>query len=70
MDEPTATLAAGIIERAQSHRVTVILAGMEAPPEEREMDLLIPPAPELGRVYDVKSGSTAQSIGGSAFNTW
>ncbi|MEI6085189.1 MAG: ATP-binding cassette domain-containing protein [Verrucomicrobiota bacterium] len=24
------------------------LAGMEAPPEEREMDLLIPPAPELG----------------------
>lgn len=29
-----------------------------------------PPPPELGRVYDVKSGSTAQSIGGSAFNTW
>ena len=24
------------------------IAGMEAPPEEREMDLLIPPAPEIG----------------------
>jgi general secretion pathway protein G len=32
--------------------------------------LVAPPAPELGRIYDLKSGSTAQSIGGSAFNTW
>ena len=26
------------------------VAGLEAPPEEREMDLLIPPAPELGNI--------------------
>ena len=26
------------------------VAGMEAPPEEREMDLLIPPAPEMGNI--------------------
>jgi ABC transport system ATP-binding/permease protein len=26
------------------------IAGLEAPPEEREMDLLIPPAPEMGNI--------------------
>jgi general secretion pathway protein G len=29
-----------------------------------------PPAPELGRIYDVKSGSTETARDGSAFNTW
>ena len=29
-----------------------------------------PPKPELGRVYDVRSGSQAQALDGSAFNTW
>ena len=29
-----------------------------------------PPEPELGRVYDVRSGSQAQALDGSAFNTW
>ncbi|MBI3881681.1 MAG: ABC-F family ATP-binding cassette domain-containing protein [Verrucomicrobia bacterium] len=34
------------------HRLDTFYAvkGLEAPPEEREMDLLIPPAPELGNV--------------------
>ena len=29
-----------------------------------------PPAPETGRVYDVKSGSDASALDGSAVNTW
>jgi general secretion pathway protein G len=29
-----------------------------------------PPPPELGRVYDVHSGSEATALDGSAFNTW
>ena len=29
-----------------------------------------PPAAELGKVYDIKSGSTAAARDGSAFNTW
>ncbi len=29
-----------------------------------------PPSPEVGLVYDVKSGSSANAIDGSAFNTW
>ncbi len=29
-----------------------------------------PPEPEIGRVYDVKSGSQEQALDGSAFNTW
>jgi general secretion pathway protein G len=29
-----------------------------------------PPAPEPGRVYDVKSGSEATAIDGTPFNTW
>lgn len=29
-----------------------------------------PPSPESGRIYDVKSGSAATALDGSAFNTW
>jgi general secretion pathway protein G len=29
-----------------------------------------PPPPEAGRVYDVKSGSSALAQDGTAFNTW
>jgi general secretion pathway protein G len=29
-----------------------------------------PPPPELGRIYDVHSGSEATALDGSAFNTW
>ena len=29
-----------------------------------------PPAPEPGRIYDLKSGSAATALDGSAFNTW
>jgi general secretion pathway protein G len=29
-----------------------------------------PPSPLPGRVYDVKSGSTAMALDGTAFNTW
>jgi general secretion pathway protein G len=32
--------------------------------------LVAPPAPEPGRVYDVKSGSQAMALDGSAVNTW
>jgi general secretion pathway protein G len=32
--------------------------------------VLAPPAPEPGRIYDVKSGSTATALDGSAVNTW
>lgn len=46
------------------------IEGLEAPPEEREMDLLIPPAPEMGNVgvelVDVSAkvgeGSTARTL--------
>jgi len=42
------------------------VAGMEAPPEEREMDLLIPPAPEIGNTavelagVGVRAGGTGR----------
>lgn len=41
------------------------VAGMEAPPEEREMDLLIPPAPEIGNtaVELVNAGARAGGEG-------
>jgi general secretion pathway protein G len=29
-----------------------------------------PPDPELGRVYDVRSGSDATALDGTAFSTW
>jgi general secretion pathway protein G len=29
-----------------------------------------PPSTELGRIYDVKSGTAATALDGSAFNTW
>lgn len=32
--------------------------------------LVPPPSPELGRVYDIKSGSPDLAIDGSAFSTW
>ena len=35
------------------------VAGLEAPPEEREMDLLIPPAPELGNIAVNVTGAGA-----------
>ena len=42
------------------------VAGLEAPPEEREMDLLIPPAPELGNiaVNVVEAGAKVGEAGG------
>ncbi|MBX3732370.1 MAG: ABC-F family ATP-binding cassette domain-containing protein [Verrucomicrobiae bacterium] len=38
-------------------------AGMEAPPEEREMDLLIPPAPDMGNVGVELTGAGARVPG-------
>jgi len=32
--------------------------------------VVAPPPPQPGRVYDVKSGSEATAIDGTAFNTW
>ena len=32
--------------------------------------LLPPPAPEPGRVYDVRSGSESSALDGTAVNTW
>lgn len=32
--------------------------------------LIAPNPPELGRIYDVKSGSTSTAIDGTAFSTW
>jgi general secretion pathway protein G len=32
--------------------------------------LVAPPPPEAGRIYDVKSGSTATAIDGTAFSAW
>jgi len=37
------------------------IAGMEAPPEEREMDLLIPPAPEIGNTAVELKGAGARA---------
>ncbi len=37
------------------------IAGMEAPPEEREMDLLIPPAPEIGNTAVELAGAGARA---------
>ncbi|MCK9588571.1 MAG: ABC-F family ATP-binding cassette domain-containing protein [Terrimicrobiaceae bacterium] len=39
------------------------IAGMEAPPEEREMDLLIPPAPEIGNTAVELAGAGARAGG-------
>ena len=39
------------------------IAGMEAPPEEREMDLLIPPAPEIGNTAVELDGVGARAGG-------
>ncbi len=42
------------------------VAGLEAPPEEREMDLLIPPAPELGNIaVNVTDASAKVGEGGA-----
>jgi len=43
--------------------------GMEAPPEEREMDLLIPPPPDLGNIV-VELEGAGVNIGGSATPRW
>jgi ATP-binding cassette subfamily F protein uup len=39
------------------------IAGMEAPPEEREMDLLIPPAPEIGNTAVELAGEGVRAGG-------
>ncbi len=39
------------------------IAGMEAPPEEREMDLLIPPAPEIGNTAVELAGAGVRAGG-------
>ncbi|MCW1925872.1 ABC-F family ATP-binding cassette domain-containing protein [Luteolibacter arcticus] len=45
------------------------IEGMEAPPEEREMDLLIPPPPELGNtVVDLESAGV--NVGTEASPRW
>jgi ATP-binding cassette subfamily F protein uup len=45
------------------------VAGLEAPPEEREMDLLIPPAPELGNIAVNVAGAGAK-VGEGAGERW
>jgi ATP-binding cassette subfamily F protein uup len=45
------------------------LAGMEAPPEERELDLLIPPAPEMGNIGVELLNSSAR-VGEGADERW
>lgn len=50
-------------QRSKSrHRLETFyqVAGMEAPPEEREMDLIIPPPPELGNTAVELSGAGAR----------
>jgi len=50
-------------QRSKSHhRLEAFyqVAGLEAPPEEREIDLLIPPAPELGNVAVDLEGAGAR----------
>ena len=45
------------------------VAGLEAPPEEREMDLLIPPAPEMGNTA-VDLVSAAAKVGEGTTERW
>ena len=45
------------------------VAGLEAPPEEREMDLLIPPAPEMGNTA-VDLVSAAAKVGEGSTERW
>jgi len=45
------------------------IEGMEAPPEEREMDLLIPPPPELGNTV-VELESAGVNVGTAASPRW
>lgn len=43
--------------------------GLEAPPEEREMDLLIPPPPELGNIV-VELEDAGVNVGSTALPRW
>lgn len=45
------------------------IEGMEAPPEEREMDLLIPPPPDLGNIV-VELEDAGVSVGSSTSPRW
>ena len=45
------------------------IAGLEAPPEEREMDLLLPPPPDLGNVV-VELENAGLNIGTAAAPRW
>jgi ATP-binding cassette subfamily F protein uup len=53
------------------HRLDQFYAieGLEAPPEEREMDLLIPPAPDLGNVV-VELEGAGVNVGTAAHPRW
>ncbi|MBX3740980.1 MAG: ABC-F family ATP-binding cassette domain-containing protein [Akkermansiaceae bacterium] len=53
------------------HRMDQFYAveGLEAPPEEREMDLLIPPAPDLGNVV-VELEGAGVNVGTAAHPRW
>ncbi|MCX6901783.1 MAG: ATP-binding cassette domain-containing protein [Verrucomicrobia bacterium] len=53
------------------HRIDTFyqVAGLEAPPEEREMDLLIPPAPELGNIA-VNVAEAGAKVGEGAGERW
>jgi ATP-binding cassette subfamily F protein uup len=53
------------------HRLDQFYAveGLEAPPEEREMDLLIPPPPELGNIV-VELEQAGVNIGSAASPRW
>jgi ATP-binding cassette subfamily F protein uup len=54
-----------------SHRLDTFYAiqGLEAPPEEREMDLLIPPPPEIGNV-GVELINAGAKVGAGAAERW
>ncbi|HEY6168317.1 MAG TPA: ABC-F family ATP-binding cassette domain-containing protein [Verrucomicrobiae bacterium] len=54
-----------------SHRLDTFyaIAGLEAPPEEREMDLLIPPPPEIGNV-GVELVNAGAKVGEGAAERW
>lgn len=59
-------------QRSKSrHRLDKFYAieGLEAPPEEREMDLLIPPAPELGNTVVELAGAGAR-VPGAGGDRW
>ena len=46
-----------------------LIEGMEAPPEEREMDLLIPPPPDLGNIV-VELEGAGVNVGNSTTPRW